>query len=95
MSQEQNPVVPVNSIDDFAKLVSDWFTDCHAQLGYASNVPADVKIKATIDGKEKELTFKERQAFMAGVSVVGEIFKSLPFQTVEASNEQATDNSGE
>lgn len=94
MSQEENPVVGITTIDDFAKLITDWFTDCQSQLAYAANVPENVKIKAIIDGKEKELTFKERQAFMAGVTVVGEIFKQLPFQSVEASDEQAVDDSG-
>ena len=81
---EANPVVPVATVDDFARLVIDWFSDCQEQLGYAAQVPENVDIKATIDGVERSLTSTERQAFMAGVAVVGEIFKKLPFEAVPA-----------
>ena len=87
MTQEANPVVPVNTADDLARLIVDWFTDCHQQLAHAGSVPDNVNIKAFIHGKERSLTPSERQAFMAGVGVVAAIFEKLPFEFVPVQEE--------
>jgi len=89
MSQEN--VLPVQNLDQFAQLMVDWHTDCQKQVALASNPPKDVRIKATIRGKEKVLSVNEREAFMAGVQVAGEIFKTLPFQFVEQEVQQAVE----
>lgn len=92
MSQQKENVLPVENLAQFAQLMQDWFTGCKAQIAAASSVPDDVRIKATIDGKERTLNKYEREAFMRGIEVAGEIFKSLPFQTVEAPAEEGEAN---
>ncbi|MCS5736940.1 hypothetical protein [Herbiconiux daphne] len=84
MTQEANPVVPVATVDDFARLIADWHADGITQLEYVENVPGDVIVKAVIDGVERALTGTERQVFLAGVSVVRSIFEKLPFETILA-----------
>lgn len=84
-------VLAVQNLDQFAQLMIDWHTDCQKQIVMASNPPPDVRIRATIRGKEKVLSLSERQAFIAGVQVAGEIFKTLPFQFVEQEIEQAVE----
>ncbi len=81
--------LPVQNLDQFAQLMVDWHTDGQKQIALASNPPKDVRIKATIRGREKVLSSNERDAFIAGVQVAGEIFKNLPFQVVEEEVEQA------
>lgn len=83
--------LPVQNLDQFAQLMVDWHTDGQKQIALASNPPKDVRIKATIRGKEKVLTPNERDAFIAGVQVAGAIFKTLPFQFVEQEIEQAVE----
>lgn len=83
------PPLPVQNLDQFAQLMVDWHQDCVKQVALASNPPADVRIKAIIRGKEKTLNPNEREAFIAGVQVAGEIFKTLPFKFVEQEVEQA------
>lgn len=90
MSQQN--VLPVENLDQFAQLMVDWHADGQKQIAQASNVPAGVVIKATISGKERTLRDSERQAFMAGVQVAGEIFKTLPFQFVE---QETTETEGD
>lgn len=85
------PPLPVQNLDQFAQLMVDWHTDGQKQIALASNPPKDVRIVATINGRERVLSKTERQAFMAGVQVAGEIFKNLPFQFVEQEVEQAVD----
>lgn len=85
------PPLPVQNMDQFAQLMVDWHTDGQKQVALASNPPSDVRIKAIIRGKEKVLNPNEREAFIAGVQVAGEIFKNLPFQFVEQEAEQAVD----
>lgn len=83
------PPLPVQNLDQFAQLMVDWHQDCVKQVALASNPPSDVRIKAIIRGKEKTLNPNEREAFIAGVQVAGEIFKMLPFKFVEQEVEQA------
>ncbi len=85
------PPLPVQNLDQFAQLMIDWHTDCQKQIIMASNPPPDVRIRAIIRGKEKVLSLSERQAFIAGVQVAGEIFKTLPFEFVEQEIEQAVE----
>lgn len=89
---KQLPPLPVENLAQFAQLMNDWFSDCQAQIDAAKSVPSDVRIRATIQGKERVLNAREREAFMRGVEVAGEIFKSLPFQTVEAPAEEGEAN---
>lgn len=89
MSQQN--IQPVQNLDQFAQLMVDWHTDGQKQVALASNPPSHVRIKAIIRGKEKVLNPNEREAFIAGVQVAGEIFKNLPFQFVEQEVEQAVD----
>ncbi|EIV0540740.1 hypothetical protein L7B14_004210 [Salmonella enterica] len=83
--------LPVQNLDQFAQLMVDWHTDGQKQIALASNPPKDVRIKATIRGREKVLSISERDAFIAGVQVAGAIFKNLPFQFVEQEIEQAVE----
>lgn len=83
--------LPVQNLDQFAQLMVDWHTDAQKQIALASNPPKDVRILATINGKERTLRDSERQAFIAGVQVAGEIFKTLPFQFVEQEIQQAVE----
>lgn len=83
------PPLPVQNLDQFAQLMVDWHQDCVKQIALASNPPKDVRILATINGRERVLSKTERQAFVAGVQVAGEIFKTLPFKFVEQEVEQA------
>lgn len=78
------PPLPVENLDQFAQLMVDWHTDGQKQIALASNPPNEVNIKAFIHGKERNLSPSERQAFVAGVQVAGEIFAKLPFQLVVA-----------
>jgi hypothetical protein len=80
----QLPPLPVENLDQFAQLITDWHQDGKKQIALASNPPKEVTIKAIIHGKERALSPSERQAFIAGVQVAGEIFGKLPFQLVEA-----------
>lgn len=89
MSQQN--IQPVQNLDQFAQLMVDWHTAGQKQIALASTPPKEVVIKAFINGKERVLTNAERQAFVAGVQVAGEIFKNLPFQFVEQEVEQAVD----
>lgn len=84
MTQEANEVVPVQTVDDFARLMMDWHNDCKTQLNHVETVPGDVIIKAVIEGVERALTPVEREVFQAGVSVVKSIFEKLPFETILA-----------
>ncbi|APD19047.1 hypothetical protein BK812_0005 [Pectobacterium phage A38] len=88
--------LPVQNLDLFAQLMVDWHTDGQKQIALASNPPKEVNIKAFIHGKERSLTPSERQAFVAGVQVAGEIFAKLPFQLVasEASAEESEQADG-
>lgn len=86
---KQLPPLPVENLNQFAQLMIDWHTNGQKQIALASNPPKDVRIKATIRGREKVLSIGERDAFIAGVQVAGEIFKNLPFQVVEEEIEQA------
>lgn len=90
-SGEKLEVLPVQNLDQFAQLMVDWHTDGQKQIALASNPPKDVRILATINGRERALSKTERQAFIAGVQVAGEIFKTLPFQFVEQEIEQAVE----
>lgn len=83
-SGRQLPPLPIENLDQFAQLISDWHQDGQKQIALASNPPKEVNIKAFIHGKERNLTPSERQAFVAGVQVAGEIFAKLPFQYVVA-----------
>lgn len=83
----QLPPLPVENLDQFAQLITDWHHDGQKQIALASNPPKEVTIKATINGKERALGTAERQAFIAGVQVAGEIFGKLPFQLVESGDE--------
>ncbi|ARB11902.1 host nuclease inhibitor protein [Pectobacterium phage vB_PatP_CB3] len=87
--------LPVQNLD-LAQLMVDWHTDGQKQIALASNPPKEVNIKAFIHGKERSLTPSERQAFVAGVQVAGEIFAKLPFQLVasEASAEESEQADG-
>lgn len=85
-------ILPVENLNQFAQLMVDWHTDGQKQIAQASNVPALVTIKAIINGKERTLRDSERQAFMAGVQVAGEIFKTLPFHFVEQEIQQAVED---
>ena len=90
------PPLPVENLDQFAQLITDWHTDGQKQIALASNPPNEVNIKAFIHGKERSLTPSERQAFIVGVQVAGEIFAKLPFQLVasEASAEESEQADG-
>lgn len=90
-SGESVNVLAVQNLDQFARLMVDWHTDGQKQIALASNPPKDVRIKATIRGREKVLSISERDAFIAGVQVAGAIFKNLPFQFVEQEIEQAVE----
>lgn len=90
-SGESINVLAVQNLDQFAQLMVDWHTDGQKQIALASNPPKDVRIKATIRGREKVLSISERDAFIAGVQVAGAIFKTLPFQFVEQEIEQAVE----
>lgn len=81
---QELPPLPVENLQQFAQLIADWHTDGQKQIALASNPPKEVNIKAFIHGKERSLTPSERQAFVAGVQVAGEIFAKLPFQYVVA-----------
>lgn len=83
----QLPPLPVENLDQFAQLITDWHQDGQKQVALASNPPKEVTIKAIIHGKERSLTPSERQAFVAGVQVAGEIFGKLPFQLVESGDQ--------
>lgn len=93
---KQLPPLPVENLQQFAQLISDWHQDGQKQIALASNPPKEVNIKAFIHGKERNLTPSERQAFVAGVQVAGEIFAKLPFQLVasEASAEESEQADG-
>lgn len=81
---QELPPLPVENLQQFAQLIADWHQDGQKQIALASNPPKEVNIKAFIHGKERSLTPSERQAFVAGVQVAGEIFAKLPFQLVVA-----------
>lgn len=93
---QELPPLPVENLQQFAQLISDWHQDGQKQIALASNPPKEVNIKAFIHGKERSLTPSERQAFVAGVQVAGEIFAKLPFQLVasEASAEESEQADG-
>lgn len=79
-------VLPVQNLEQFAQLMTDWFNANMEQVNLASNPPDDVDIKATIDGTERKLTHQERQAFVAGLQMTAAIFDKLPFDIVEQPN---------
>lgn len=85
-SGEPANVLPVQNLEQFSQLMTDWFSDKRKQVEYASTVPADVEIKAIIDGVERALTSSERQAFKAGLEITSAIFDKLPFEVVEQPN---------
>lgn len=93
---QELPPLPVENLQQFAQLIADWHQDGQKQIALASNPPKEVNIKAFIHGKERSLTPSERQAFVAGVQVAGEIFAKLPFQLVasEASAEESEQADG-
>lgn len=86
---KQLPPLAVQNLDQFAQLMVDWHGAAQQQIALASNPPANVSIKAIIGGKERTLRQSEREAFIAGVQVAGEIFKDLPFKFVEVELEEA------
>lgn len=88
--QELLPL-PVENLQQFAQLMLDWHSDKQKQIALASSPPKDVTIKANINGKERALTDSERQAFLIGVQLAGEIFKTLPFETVEQEVQEAVE----
>lgn len=94
MSQEENPVLPINDLNSFAQLMTDWFTDCRAQIQYASSVPDDIVVKLMYQNEEIELNSKEKEIFRQGVKVAMEVFHKLPFDVVEQT-EDSTDAASE
>lgn len=90
---EDKPATPIQDMDAFAGLIANWFNNCHEQLKHVQTLPNDVTTKILFEGKEVELTSREKEAMRQGASIAAEIFKELPFEAIEVNENATSENS--
>lgn len=82
-NQPQPQVQPIITLEHFAELMSDWFTNKSQQVDALVNFPEHepIRVQDNVNGIEKVLTGAEREAFIDGLKVAATIFDRLPFET--------------
>lgn len=75
------PVVTIESVDQFAAYFIHWHSNRRAQLQQVLNAPDDMEIlfKDGENGEETPLTAEDRRGFRAGITVAIDILGKLPF----------------
>ena len=80
VDQPQTPDVrPIETLDDFETLVTQWHSNRISQVKHLASVPDDEQLLIN----NVALVGEERSAFIQGLMVALTYFETLPFQVTE------------
>jgi len=82
--------IEINSINQFAALITMWHSNKLAQLQQTMQVPDDVEIcQPGENGEDVPMTAEQREGFKAGLIVAKALFAELPFTGIPDEEAQA------